>query len=308
MSELGDIYGDRWQDVDFAVSTDEGAATATKFFVNGEEPTRRIVTEGGYRIQGTLAHRIKVVDQPTGEWEWKRLADVAAGDIVPMQLGTLVGEPREVPLPVLDQAYYAGDRNLFVPDAVDADLAELVGYFMGDGSLHAKGVRFCVADTDLDVVERIRVLSKGLFGLEPVVTRTRATSRSPFSRCGWRVGGRRLASPRRCRPTTTPARAGRRVCRRRSARRTTSRCTRRSCAVCSRLTAPCSAAFRACRRHPLVRGGDRTVLLTLGLPTTTRETVSGFGGPIFQVRLRNLDHALGTPRRRLHGRAQGAAD
>ena len=34
---------------------------------------------------------------------------------------------------------------------------------MGDGSLHAKGIRLCVADTDLDVVERLRVLSKELF-------------------------------------------------------------------------------------------------------------------------------------------------
>ena len=50
------------------------------------------------------------------------------------------------------------------------ELAELVGYFMGDGSLHAKGIRLCVADTDLDVVERLRVLTKELFGLEPVVT------------------------------------------------------------------------------------------------------------------------------------------
>ena len=36
----------------------------------------------------------------------------------------------------------------------------------------------------------------------------------------------------------------------------------------------------------------RTMLLTQGLATTTRETVSGWGGPIYQVRLRNVDHAL----------------
>ena len=36
----------------------------------------------------------------------------------------------------------------------------------------------------------------------------------------------------------------------------------------------------------------RTLLLTQGLATTTRQTVSGWGGPIFQVRLRNVDHAL----------------
>src|SRR5205085_6292644 len=126
LGELGDLYGDKWQDVDFRVSTDDGPQRAAKFFVNGEEPTRRIVTEGGYRIQGTLAHRIKVVDDSTGEWVWKRLSDVAAGDLMPIQLDTVIGEPRRVPLPVLDQAYYAGDRSIVVPNVVDVELAELV--------------------------------------------------------------------------------------------------------------------------------------------------------------------------------------
>src|ERR1022692_3170257 len=170
LSELGDTYGDRWQDLDLTVSTDQGPRSATKFFVNGEEPTRRLRTEGGYQIQGTLAHRVKVVDELTGAWEWKRLADIAPRDLLPMQLGTLIGEPRSVPLPVLDQAYYTADRHVQVPDAVTADLAELVGYFMGDGSLHARGIRLCVANTDLDVADRLSVLSKELFGLSPAVT------------------------------------------------------------------------------------------------------------------------------------------
>src|SRR6266487_2583306 len=131
LGELGDLYGDRWQGLDLAVSTDEGPRRATKFFVNGEEPTRLIHTAGGYRVQGTLTHRVKVLDPATGEWQWRRLADIETGDIVPLQLGTMVGEPRRVPLPVLDQAYYTGDHQLQVPDVVTPELAELVGYFMG---------------------------------------------------------------------------------------------------------------------------------------------------------------------------------
>ena len=125
LGEIGDVYGDRWQDLSLTVSTDEGPRPATKFFVNGEEPTRRIRTEGGYTIQGTLAHRVKVVNPATGTWEWKRLADIALGDVFPLQMRTLIGEPRRVPLPVLDQAYYAGDRHVRVSDAVTPELAEL---------------------------------------------------------------------------------------------------------------------------------------------------------------------------------------
>src|SRR5581483_11056612 len=48
LGEIGEVYGSRWQDIELTVSTDDGPRRATKFFVNGEEPTRRIVTEGGY--------------------------------------------------------------------------------------------------------------------------------------------------------------------------------------------------------------------------------------------------------------------
>ena len=80
LSEIGEVYGDRWQHLDMTVSTDEGPRQATKFFVNGEEPTRLIKTEGAYQIQGTLTHRVKVVNPESGAWEWKRLADIAPGD------------------------------------------------------------------------------------------------------------------------------------------------------------------------------------------------------------------------------------
>jgi ribonucleoside-diphosphate reductase alpha chain len=293
LAELGDAYGDRWQDLDLTVSTDEGPRQATKFFINGEEPTRRIRTEGGYQVQGTLAHRVKVVDELTGAWAWKRLADVASHDLLPLQLGTLVGEPCRVPLPVLDQAYYAGDRHLYVPDAVTADLAELVGYFMGDGSLHAKGIRLCVANTDLDVADRLGVLAKELFGLAPVITPQEGyqevTLQSVRLARWWQAAG--FAKdlpvadhsgkgwvpkiPSAILESNDPAVYGAFLRGLFEADGTVLE------GVPSLSTADQSFA-----------GEIRTALLSLGLAATTRETVSGWGGPIFQVRLRNVDHAL----------------
>jgi len=293
LTELGDAYGDRWQDLDLTVSTDEGPRQATKFFVNGEEPTRRIRTEGGYQIQGTLTHRVKVVDELTGSWAWKRLADITSRDLLPMQLGTLVGEPRRVPLPVLDQAYYAGDRHLHVPDAVTADLAELVGYFIGDGSLQAKGIRLCVANTDSDVADRLGVLAKELFGLSPVVTAREGyqevTLQSVRLARWWQAAGfaKDLPEADHKGKGWVPKIP--------------------SAILEANDTAVYSAFLRGLfEADGTVLGGVpslstadesfagevRTALLSLGLATTTRETVSGWGGPVFQVRLRNVDHAL----------------
>ena len=84
--------------------------------------------------------------------------------------GGLIGEPREVALPPLAEAYWTSDHTTFVPRYMNADLAELVGYFMGDGSLHAKGLRFCVDSKDSDVIDRLVELGRRLFGLEASVT------------------------------------------------------------------------------------------------------------------------------------------
>ena len=166
LNTLGDLEGDKWQDVSFRVLTDDGPTAATKFFVNGVAPTRRIRTACGYEIEGTVEHRVKVVDPATGEWQWKRLGEVAEGDVVPLALNALVGEARPVKLPPLGELYWTCDYTTVVPRTLSPQLAELVGYFMGDGSLHGKGLRFCVSNEDPDVAERIVHLARELFHLE----------------------------------------------------------------------------------------------------------------------------------------------
>ncbi|MFV2062425.1 MAG: LAGLIDADG family homing endonuclease, partial [Chloroflexota bacterium] len=169
LRSLGNVDGEKWQPLDLSVATDDGPRTATRFFVNGAEPVVRVKTKRGYRISGTTMHRIKVVDDQ-GDWRWRRFSDVRAGDRVPLMLGGLVGDKREVPLPPLAEAYWTSDHRSSVPRYMNPDLAELVGYFMGDGSLHAKGLRFCVDDKDPDVVDRLVDHGQRLFGLEAAVS------------------------------------------------------------------------------------------------------------------------------------------
>src|SRR5438093_4432695 len=177
---LGDPNGDKWQSLDTQVATDQGPQKATKFFVNGAEPVVTVETSRGYRIQGTTTHRIKVVDSD-GQWTWRRLSDLRSGDRVPMMLGGMVGEPTEVPLPPLPDAYWTSDQNTFVPRRMTADLAELIGYFMGDGSLHTKGIRVCVTSGDRDVVDHLTGLGESLFGLKAAVTQKRGYTEVAFN-------------------------------------------------------------------------------------------------------------------------------
>ncbi len=165
LRSLGDTEGAKWQDVDIDVSTDEGPRHATKFYVNGEEQIVSVETNRGYRLRGTPTHRIKVVDGE-GEWVWRRMAEVTPGDRVPLMMSGMIGEPCEVILPPLGDLHWNSGPRTRVPRTMSADLAEFVGYFMGDGSLHAKGIRLCVSDGDDDVVERLVGLGSELFGLD----------------------------------------------------------------------------------------------------------------------------------------------
>ncbi|HZD02949.1 MAG TPA: LAGLIDADG family homing endonuclease [Actinomycetes bacterium] len=291
LGELGDRSGSQWQDLDLSVSTDEGPRRATRFFVNGEQQTRRIVTRSGYTIQGTPRHRIKVVDPETGAWVWRQLADIEPDDVVPLQLATMIGKSRQVPLPVLEEAHWTGERGVRVPDRVTADLAELVGYFMADGSLHATGLRFCVADTDLDVVERLRMLGKELFGIEAAVSQQTGCHEVALHsvRLGrwWQASGFSKHLP-------GEGHAGR---------------GREPHVPSAILEANDPEIYGAFVRGLFEADGSttggvpsvstasdrfaselRSLLLVLGIPTTTRVTTPGWGAkPITQVRVRNLD-------------------
>jgi ribonucleoside-diphosphate reductase alpha chain len=169
LNTLGDTCGPKWQGLDIEVATDEGPRQATDFYVNGFEQVVSIETGRGYRIQGTPTHRIKVVDSE-GEWAWRRFAEIEKGDRVPMMMNGIVGEPQNVPLPPLGELHWNADFRTRVPRAVTPELAELVGYFMGDGSLHAKGLRLCVAAEDRDVVDRLVELGGEMFGISPKVS------------------------------------------------------------------------------------------------------------------------------------------
>ena len=170
LGDLGNTEGASWQDVDLAVQTDEGPRQATKFFVNGLSDTVELRTQGGHTITGTPEHRTKVV-LANGTWAWRRFAEVAPGDLVPLALGQLFGEPHQVRMPVGPQELDRHDVVGEFPQTMTPELAELAGLFMGNGSLHGQGLRFESATLDgidgidLDVIERLRVLAKSVFAM-----------------------------------------------------------------------------------------------------------------------------------------------
>jgi ribonucleoside-diphosphate reductase alpha chain len=170
LQRLGNVEGRQWQDIDVRVLTDDGEQRANQFYINGVSPTRRIKTNGGYTITGTPEHRVKIVDRSSGELIWKRFAEVGQGDTVALSMGGFAGSPQAVNLPPLGEEHWTADFTTTAPSTMTADLAELVGYAMGAGTLHAKGLRLRVAEEDGDVRDRLIALARGLFNIEATVS------------------------------------------------------------------------------------------------------------------------------------------
>jgi len=293
LNRLGDVNGAQWQDVGFGVLTDTGRQQATKFYVNGLDQTRRIETHCGYAIQGTPKHRVKVVNAATGRWDWKRFGDIAPGDIVPLSLGQMLGEAQAIALPPLGEEYWTGDYTTRVPQTMTPDLAELIGYFMGDGSMHSKGPRFCIANTDLDVGERVRELAKSLFNLEACVTPQQgycevALHSVPLA-LWWDACGFSKLSP-------GPDHSGKGYLPRIP-----------DAVLSSNDPAVYGAFLRGLYEadgtvtggipcwstvHRLFSGEVKTLLLALGLPTSTKQDTTGWGNSaLYVLRLRNTSYA-----------------
>jgi ribonucleoside-diphosphate reductase alpha chain len=166
LATIGDPLGPKWQSAALQVQTDEGPRETSQFYVNGVAETRRLRTVQGTEFRGTPDHKIKVV-QLDGSWAWRRLDEVKTGDILPLKIGGMTGSVRRVELPASDHqrkpvgmpAYRAGTPTIVTPE-----LAELIGNFMGNGSTHDKSLRFLVCQDDPDVRDRIVELILQLFG------------------------------------------------------------------------------------------------------------------------------------------------
>ncbi len=164
IEQLGDLRGAQWQDVSFNVASEGGVLPATQFYLNGRAQTLKVTTKRGYTLQGTVGHRIRVWQD--GAWEWRRMDEVQAGMQVPLKATGLIGAPKLVPLETGIASNFH-TTPLTLPSHMTADLAYLLGFFMGDGSLKTRSLRFAISDEASE--KWLTELLQKTFGVTPTV-------------------------------------------------------------------------------------------------------------------------------------------
>ena len=293
LRRLGDIDGSQWQDIDVRVLTDDGEQRATKFFINGISTTRRIKTAGGYTIQGTPEHRMKVVDRESGELVWKRFAEVASGDTVALSMGGFAGQPQSVTLPPLGEQHWNADFTTTTPATLTPDLAELAGYFMGSGTLNSRGLRLTVSQDDADVRHRLVALARQLFNVDATVTdkcgSLEITLHSVPLAMWWQACGFAKHHP------STDARGKSYVSHVPDAILASNDPVIYAAFVRGLFEADATlinGSVHFSTANESLIDDVRTVLLTLGIPTRTRTDKTGWSGSdLYVLRVRNAEHA-----------------
>ena len=145
----------------------------TNYIIKFEnEDTTKITTEFGNYLEGSNIHPVLCTKyhsiknnskykrfKGTEELEeWKRLQDITLEDRIVMKIGHNTFSHKYVELPKHD----------ILPNLVTEDLAEFLGIYYADGSLHDNNGTFSIRITnkDEDVIQRVHELSQKLFGVE----------------------------------------------------------------------------------------------------------------------------------------------
>lgn len=150
ISNLVDDEGGVYYPLEIDVLTKDGIVKTSHFYDAGAKPTLKITTRAGYKISGTVNHRVLVLNKQA-EKVWVRLEDLGKGDFVAIQrFGQLFGNKTELP-PSTHVIYRSGyTLKAVLPTELTPDFAYFLGILAGDGGLTRKGVvSFTSSDKEL---------------------------------------------------------------------------------------------------------------------------------------------------------------
>jgi len=162
--------------------THKGLRKFNYVFRNGIKDLYEVTTSRGYKVRVTLDHKMGVLRN--GEVITLPLRELEEGDEVLLLLGE--GTKNDIPLVSLSSRPYKRSKmsttlneNVKLPTHLTAELAYLLGFFYGDGSLlqgkkvtwqDEKGISLSVENSRPDITNRLTSLIKDLFAIESVVS------------------------------------------------------------------------------------------------------------------------------------------
>lgn len=191
IAKIGQMGASHLQPLGVQVQTGQGCrrAVATAFHIYRDRPVMEVVTESGKSIKGTYNHPLLAVFKRDGfeRREWRRLDELKVGDRLAVVTGFQCTRKAYVGTgfaPIERSNMGPGFRRK-LPEKMDPRLAAFCGYMLGGGWVCEDGCRlgFVVADPEVDILEGLLSMVRGLFGLDPPVTKTVKKGRKGCLHC-----------------------------------------------------------------------------------------------------------------------------
>ena len=174
ISELGDVTGPEFQPLNIGVAQEGRTRSRSAYFYNGGiQPTFKVQTYAGARLEGTGKHRIKVL-RPSGVIDWCRLDEIDAGAVVCTHRGSDLWAQHHVDL----RPYHVASARktpTVQPDFLTEDWGLLLGYLVGDGNWNSRaGIGITVEHPEtLDEVRELLTRTVGKVSYTPDLRTTR---------------------------------------------------------------------------------------------------------------------------------------
>ena len=167
LDEIGNIDNtEQWSDLsNFTICQEKDNVPATKFYINGYKPTKKIKTRDGLILECTYNHKYRIFDN-NGNYVWKQADELNIGDKIVYRIGGYTKQTN----PSLELPYkeYRTRKKVTFPVFMNEDLAFFIGAYTGNGSLHDKGatMRIDVNMEKEEVNQRIIDVIKRLFDID----------------------------------------------------------------------------------------------------------------------------------------------
>ena len=162
LNELGRAGGEQWQSLNVKVSQENGAKTASRFYVNGLAKTKKIQLSSGIILEATLNHRYRKLH--ANDYVWASVGSLDPGDKLVVSLGGYNKSAEPPLLPV--RKIHPNEDIAGFPAQMNPNLARFLGIYYADGSIHKKGIRIA-CNAKEEGYKEVGRLGTELFSVEP---------------------------------------------------------------------------------------------------------------------------------------------
>ena len=181
IGELWPVHGKgrRLRPLRLRLAGPEGMVQTDQIYRGQLEPAIRLTTRHGYELIGSHRHPVQVYSLEAGGLIWKKLPELRVGDYLPLRRTMDLFPGREFAVRYQPGSYRLR-QPIQLPRTVNARVAQLLGYLVGDGSYDERkdgDVRLTNADRSL-VRNYARILREQ-FGLRPTLSRSTAHKTAP---------------------------------------------------------------------------------------------------------------------------------